>query len=119
MPNKQQPVVKKVKPYPIAAVLEVNAVKKPLEIQHLTLDGVRAHLTGPLVFVGEYYQLRFEIPVSHKEIVAQVRVLKTYDKAINPKEHKIERFAELYFQNLTEPQKNAIGAFLSAIGQVK
>jgi hypothetical protein len=115
----EKTVTKKVKPYPIAATLELNALKKPVEILHLTPRGVLVRVTAQLVFVGEYYTLAFKIPVSGHQISAQIRVLKTFDQATQTKPAAVERRAELYFKTLPDDQRRHIEAFLGAIGQTK
>lgn len=120
MAEKKQAVkVKKVRPYPFAASLEQNNIKKPVEIIYVSVAGAIAQLKSQIVSVGEYYQLTFQIPVVGEFIVTQVRVLKTYDKSIDPKELKVERLAEFHFQSLTKEHRSRIVAFLAAIGQEK
>lgn len=109
-------IKKKVKPYPIPANLDANGVKKPVEIMMLNEIGAIVRVDQQMLFVGEYYQVIFEIPVQHEFVNTQVRVLKTYDRLIDK---KIERLAELRFQSLTNEHKSRIVAFMAAIGQVK
>ena len=112
-------VKKKVPPYPIEAILELNGLKKPVEIIYLSPMGCIVRLKNQMVSVGEYYQIFFEFPVSKEFLNTQVRVLKTYDKAIDPKEKKVERLSELHFQALSNQHKSRIVAFMTAIGQDK
>lgn len=119
MADRQQPIVKKkVKPFPFDGTLEHNAQKKPVEVLSLTKIGCIVRLRGNLIVqVGSFHNIYFEIPVSHEMVNTPVRVLKTYDKALDPKELKVERWAELHFQNLTSEHRSRIVAFLAAIGQ--
>jgi hypothetical protein len=112
-------VKKKIRPYPIEANLEMNALKKPVEVILINPKGCIVRLKSQMVTVGEYYQLIFELPVLKEFINTQVRVLKTYDKSIDPKEKKVERLSELHFQALSSEHKARIVAFMSAIGQEK
>ncbi len=118
MGNQNNPPVvkKKVQPYPIEGSLELNAVKKPVAIDQVNLKGAIVHLKGPLVFVGEYYELDFEFPVIHSAVRARVRVIKTYDRVLD-KEIHVERMAEIHFQNLSPENRARIQKFLEAIGQ--
>ena len=111
--------VKKVKPYPITATLELNSLKRDVEIIYVTTLGAVIRVVNGMVFVGEYYQLAFQIPVTRESIVTQVRVLKTYDKVLSPEAKAVERGAELHFQALTPEHKSRIVAFIKAIGQDK
>jgi len=114
-----QPVVikKKVKPYPFEGTLEINAQKTPIEVMYLNTKGAIIRLKKQILHVGEYYQVAFEIPVSHVFINTQVRVLKTYDKALDIKEKTVERLAELHFQELTKEHRSRIVVFMNTIGQ--
>lgn len=118
---KAQPVVvKKVKPYPIAAEITIGGQKKPTEIIYLGTQGVIIKANSMIMHVGEYYQISFNLPVSNERFEAlQARVLKTYDKSIDPKQLKVERLAEFHFQTLTKEQRKSIVAFIAAIGQDK
>jgi hypothetical protein len=108
----------KIKAYPFAAGLDQNGVKKNVEILYLTQVGFLARLpAATMVSVGEYYQAGFEIPAGAGFVNTQVRVIKTYDRSIDPKQHVIERVAELRFERLTDAHKKAILAFVAAIGQ--
>lgn len=110
-------VKKRVRPYPFDGSVEVNAVKKPLEIMHLTQNGFIARLKQGLVFVGEYYQAILELPVSHNFVNNKVRVIKTYDRAVDPKKGLVDRMAEFHFEALSDQHKKYILEFLAAIGQ--
>jgi DNA-binding cell septation regulator SpoVG len=117
-PKEQPVVVKKVKPYPIAAEVTIGAQKKPTEIIYLGTAGVIIKVNTMIMHVGEFYQISFNLPVSNEHFEAlQVRVLKTYDKSIDPKKLKVERLAEFHFQSLTKEQRKSIVAFIAAIGQ--
>lgn len=117
MANNKVPVVKKkVRPYPFKAELELNALKKPVEVLHINQKGAIVRLSTALVFVGEFYQMVFEFPVIKVEVNAQVRVIKTNDKVVNA-DKAVERTAELHFQKLSPEQAGRIHSFLTAIRQ--
>lgn len=119
MSDENRTVVKKVKPYPFAAELEHNSIKKPVFVAYMNQTGVVVRLDKSLVQVGEYYQIHFQIPVMHHVVVAQIRVVKTYDHASDPRAAHVDRMAELHFQNLPKPALLAISQFLVAIGQAR
>lgn len=96
----------------------MNGAKKPIEVIFLTSDGFIAKLkTNSMLTVGEYYQTVFELPAMQTYVNAQVRVIKTYDRSIDPKAKIVERMAELRFGTLNPDHKKNILSFLSAIGQ--
>ena len=113
----EKPVITKVKAYPMPATLDLNGVKKPAEVLYLTTLGAMVRLPHQMVFVGEYYQLYFELPVVNEDVNTQVRIIKTYDRSVNPKEALVERVAELHFQNLSQEHRARIASFTSAIRQ--
>jgi hypothetical protein len=108
---------KKVQPYPIAGTLELNAIKRNVEVVHLTAEGFIAQMVNGMVSVGEYYQVVFELPVSHNFVNSSVRVIKTYDRSVDPKKGTVDRMAEFHFKGLTDGHRQYILAFLSTIGQ--
>jgi hypothetical protein len=116
-PKAAAPPVKKVKPYPFDASLAQNGTQKPVEVLFLNKDGMIVRLNKVFVHPGEHHQIQFELPVSGGNVFSQVRVMKTYDKAMDAKVKQVERMAELRFENLTDDQKAYIFSFLSAIGQ--
>ncbi len=110
--------VKKVAPYPFSAELEKNALKHPVEVMNLTYKGAILRLKENLIHVGEVYNLSFSIPALKIPLVAEVRVLKTLDRALSG-DGAIERLAEVHFQNLSPDNRAKILSFLTAIGQDK
>ena len=108
---------KKVKPYPFGATLDPAGLKKPIEVLLVDKVGLMAKVNTQILHVGTYHQIQFELPAMRQSVQAQVRVLKTYDKAINPKEHVVERIAEFHFSKLSDEHKSYILAFMKAIGQ--
>lgn len=117
---KEAPViVKKVKAYPFDALVEVGGQKKQVAVLFLNRDGLIARVDKVLVHVGEYHKLEFVLPVVGNGIMCESRVMKTYDKALDPKGLKVERMAEFRFGKLTEDHRNYISTFLSSIGQKK
>lgn len=111
--------VTKVKAYPLDGTLEINGVKKPLQIMLLNQQGLVAKVDQALVYVGERYQIQIQLPVSRFPVVSKVRVIKTYDKAVDPKVKTIDRMAEFHFEEIPKEYMNRITAFLSEIGQEK
>lgn len=110
-------IIKKVSPYPIEALVDIAGQKKPIQILKLTPDGAIARTDKILLKVGEFYSISFELPVQKTAVATRVRIVKTYDKSINPKEKLIERMAELHFEGLAHEIRGQIVAFLNAIGQ--
>lgn len=110
-------VIKKVTPYPIPAELESGGVKKPVEIIKMTPEAMFVRLNNVLINVGAHYQIYFAIPVSKHVVTSQILVMKTFDRSLNPKEHLVERMAELRFEKLADNHRAAIVNFLTAIGQ--
>lgn len=108
--------VKRIRPYPFQAMIDQN---KPVDVVYLTQTGFLALVKSAVVSVGEHHEVHFNIPVLKYAVTARTRVLKTYDKSIDPKAHKVERMAEFHFENLDDIQRNNILSFLSAIGQIK
>jgi hypothetical protein len=116
---KPAPVVKKVVPYPFAATVETNGVKLNVQVIFLNARGFIAKTGGQFVHVGSHCQASFELPVLHNVLMTPVRVLKTYDKALDPKVATVDRLAEFHFEKLSEEQKNHVISFTTAIGQAK
>ena len=110
-------VHKKVRPYPFEGSVELNTVKRGVEVMHITTGGFIARLKNGLVSVGERYQAVLEMPVFHNFVNTPVRVIKTYDRAVDPKKHRVDRMAEFHFENLTDDHRQYIVTFLTAIGQ--
>jgi hypothetical protein len=110
---------KRIKPYPFEGLLEHNGAKLPVAVLHVATEGVIVKLSTQFVKVGEHCQLVFELPVLQKFVNSAVRVLKTYDKAVNLKEHHVERLAEFHFEKLSEEYQGYIQSFLRAITQKK
>lgn len=111
-------VKKKVKPYPIDVILDQNGVKMTLEIIHLSTLGFISKIKPNLIMsVGQDYQASFQLPVLGSVIQGKMKVLKTYDRAIDPKQRIVERFAEMHFVSLRQEDKKHILSFLAAIRQ--
>lgn len=110
-------IVKKVSPYPFEGTIEQGGQKKPFSVMKLTTDGMIVRVDKVFVNVGEHYKIYFEIPVSRDSISVQVRVMKTYDKSVNPKVNVIERMAEFRFENLDSLHLQKIRHFIASIGQ--
>ena len=56
-------------------------------------------------------------PGGYDHVNGRVRVIKTYDRFVNPMRHHVERMAELHFELLSDDHKENILSFLAAIGQ--
>ncbi len=111
--------VKKVRPYPFKCSLEQGAVKKTVDIVYVGLTGFIARTGAQFVHVGDHYQAVFELPTLHEFINTPVRVLKTYDKAVDSKVTKVARMAEFHFDKLIDDHRARITQFITAIGQAK
>lgn len=70
---------------------------------------------GRFFKVGTSSRIRFDLPVSHTEIISDVKIMKTYDRAaLNG---KTQRLAELRFMELADEKKKNIHSFLVTIRQ--
>lgn len=114
----KEPVRKKrVQPYPFPGELETNGVKKQVHVAHVTPLGFLARLgPGVMVFVGEYYHVVMELP-NHTYVNTEARVVKTYDRSLDPRAIKVERMAEFHFETLSEDHRKNILSFMAVIGQ--
>jgi hypothetical protein len=111
-------VRKKVKPYPFDATVEQAAMKKPVEVIMVNAHGCIVRLkSGVMLSVGEHLNVIFELPVLHEFVNSPVRVMRTYDRSVDPKKNLIERLAELQFERLTEDHRRRILSFTMTIGQ--
>jgi hypothetical protein len=108
--------VTKIKPYPIQAQFSGGATPFAGEILKLVRAGFIAHIGKQMVTVGDHLKTQFEIPVSHFQIVAAVRVRKTSDRMIM-ETHEIQHLIEFTFEHPTDDQQRHIHSFLNAIGQ--
>jgi hypothetical protein len=113
----QSAVTKKVKPYPFEASLEGEGAKHSVDVVMLTSLGMIARIRQHVLYVGRVYQCVFELPALGRFVNAQVKVMKTYDRAMDVKVKTIDRMAEFHFLNLSGEHKNLIQAFTQAIGQ--
>lgn len=111
--------VKKVRPYPFPATIELGTVKKNVDIVFVGQTGFIATLGSQFVNVGDHFQVVFELPVLKQFVNTPVRCLKTYDKTVDIKAHKVERMAEFHFLKLIDEHRARIVKFMSAIGQTK
>jgi hypothetical protein len=112
-------VIKKVKPYPFKAALDLNGVKRNVDVVYLGQTGFIANLGAQFVNVGEHYQAAFELPVLKEFVSTPVRVLKTYDKALEPTSRQVQRVAEFHFEKLSEDHRACVTKFMVTIGQAK
>lgn len=107
---------KKVSGYPIAGTLEIPGQKVEIEILRVTSVGIQATMKTGVVFVGKYYQCQFAFPGRMAPLQAEVRVIKTTDKTIDPKQKTVERSVEIHFVNLSPTNRSSIASFLQANG---
>lgn len=107
---------KKVNPYPIAGTLEIPGQKVEIEILRITPVGIQAQLKTGVVFVGKYYQCQFAFPGHLAPLQAEVRVIKTTDRSLDPKQKTVERMVEIHFVNLSPMYRSSISSFLQANG---
>ena len=111
-------MVRKVQPYPIEADLVSEGLKKRVEILRLTPLGFLARMAPTVILhVGELYECQFQLPVMRHLLKAKMRMVKTYDRAPDPKTKVVERLVEAHFVELEDFQKKNILKFLHAIGQ--
>jgi hypothetical protein len=109
--------LKKVKPYPIPLSLDLNGNKQAAEILLLTAQGFIARINPGIVHVGTHAKCTFELPVYNRNVDAAVRVHKTYDRALEVPEKKVERLAEFHFEQPSREQTALIQQFMNRIGQ--
>jgi hypothetical protein len=109
---------KKIKPYPFEGRITTPGGLKPFEVLMLSKDGVIARVNTLMLHVGDHYQIQFELPVLGRSVFTQVRIMKTYDKALDDRARKVERMAEFRFEKLSDDHKNYITSFLTAVGQL-
>ena len=115
--------VKRVQPYPINAVLSVQAevgtsgIK--CKIVKLVESGFLCRSENPNFIVGTNYYAGFELPVSHIRFKEQVKVIKTYDGIITDqnKTNAKQYLVEFHFLSITSDVKEKIRRFCRGIGQ--
>ena len=118
--GKQEQIQKrKVKAYPFVGTVLIGATPTslPMEIIYVSEQGLIACVKKQILQVGAYCQVQFEVPVLNDFVLAQARVLKTYDKALDGKGHLVQRMVEFHYINLSEEHRNRIVSFVTAIGQ--
>ena len=117
--KEQQVQKRKVKAYPFTGTALVGTTPTPLpiEVVYLSQQGLIARVKNQILQVGAYCQVQFELPVHNESVLAQVRVLKTYDRALDGKGHLVQRMVEFHFINLSEEHRNRVVGFVTAIGQ--
>lgn len=108
--------VKKVNPYPITGTLEIPGQKVEIDILRITSVGIQAQLKAGIVFVGKYYQCQFSFPGHFAPLQAEVRVIKTTDRPLDPRQKVVERMVEIHFVNLSPAHRSSISTFLQATG---
>lgn len=115
---KGRAVVKKVRAYPIAATMEFKSIKKQIQIMKLATVGAWTSLGNTVVQVGVVYNLDFELPVSHDQVITPAKALRTMDRVHERDGAKaIERLAEFQFIKPTADTLEKIRRFLAAINQ--
>lgn len=113
------PTVKKVMPYPFAALLDPDGKKINVQVRKITMQGFIANLPQGFVKVGDEYLTRMELPVHSTWVNGKVKVMKTYDqfKEDGNPASRVDRFAEFRFIEISEDHKANINRFMTAIRQ--
>lgn len=112
--------IKKVSPYPIQAKVFETETTPPHTgyILRLTTAGFLIQFNSDFFKVGENHICQFEIPVLHKLVRENVKVIKTYDRFEITENGKVKNYlVEFHFLNLKIDSKSDIVKFVSSIGQ--
>ncbi|PIS11692.1 MAG: hypothetical protein COT73_02645 [Bdellovibrio sp. CG10_big_fil_rev_8_21_14_0_10_47_8] len=114
--------VKKVAPYPFSVVITDKNGGAPLrgQVVKLTDFGFLMKVEALHFYqVGQNYHVEFSIPVMHMDVLADVKVMKTYDafEAVSKVEKAKLYTVEMHFLNLPTDKKQGILQFLQKIGQ--
>lgn len=117
--NQREKKTPTTKVFPLEGTVEINGAQKPMQIMMLNQRGLVAKVNQTVLFVGEHYQIQFQLPISRFPVISKVRVMKTYDKAVDPKVKAIDRMAEFHFEDIAKEYMNRITAFLTEFGQEK
>ena len=109
--------VKKVRPYPIDALLSADGKALPVRIVKLTTVGLMCDLGGHFVTVGGHYSISFDVPVLKLPVAANVVVVRTWDQfavdmSVGNASHKL---AEMHFKGLHPEHRDNVVAFLRQI----
>jgi hypothetical protein len=113
------PAKKPARAYPFDGLLEIAGAKKPITVLFVNKDGLIARLDSMFVHVGEHYKIQFELPITERTVFTEVRVMKTYDRALDAKVSKVERMAEFRFEKLIDDHRSYLSTFMTTIGQNK
>ncbi len=117
--KKPNVVVKRIKPYPFGAQFVKDAQTFTGNVIKLVLHGFMVELGTVVVKVGDIYQVTFILPGEELPCVAQVKVIKTYDKyQVVEAPTKAMRLAEFHFLQTNEDLKKKIKHFMKVIKQV-
>ncbi len=112
--------------------MEANMAAFHANIVKLTEVGFLVELCDIFVRVNDQYDVSFELPVMGKYVIAQTKIVKTYDRLEKPvappvtangelatgKNSQTVRIAEFHFKRLPAEQLSRIKKFLVAINQV-
>lgn len=115
--QKAPPTVKRVAPYPIPGVVQLDGKPAKIALTYLTSRGFVARTPGLMLKVGAVYEISFEIPVLHHRVRCSVKIFKTYDRAIDRDVTAVERAAEFLFVDADPFDQKQIQRFTTAIGQ--
>lgn len=111
----------KVKPYPIAALLDLNGTLIPAEILKLTNIGFIAKTSQTVhLKVAQNLKTTFKVPLELAEHTVQIKVVKTWDhieEAISNKEFKKFYMMEMHFVQPSSVLLAQIFRFTTRIGQ--
>jgi hypothetical protein len=113
----QQAKVVKVSPYPIPCSLKKGDSSEIIkgDIARLELIGFVIKTTSKYFKTGDRYTCEFEIPATHKKVIEEVRVIKTYEAATGTAERPV--MVEFHFSNKVPKEEDSIRKFLARIGQ--
>jgi hypothetical protein len=109
--------VKKVRPYPIEALITHDGKALPAHVVKLTTIGLMADLGANFMRVGEVCTISFEVPVLKLPVAANVVVVRTWDQfsvdmGLGNSSHKL---AELHFKGMVPEHRENIVSFLKKI----
>jgi len=79
MSNRDDVIVKKVKPFPIPGQIKsLSGATFPIHVVKLTTRGFLAEIAPSPIQPGERFEVNFEFPVLHRQLAEMVVVVKLY-----------------------------------------
>ena len=111
----KSPDVKKVKAYPISAVLKGKTTQMSASIMKLAEVGFLAELSSGVVTVGDKFDFTFELPVMHKVITGEGVVVKVYNQFSGGTGSLVT--AEIHYRTLSTKHREQISVFMRAATQ--